>query len=132
MALKDFLKKRLEEKKWAMYKLHKESGVSAGYINMMAKGNAENPSPDKLKKIAKAFGDPYEIWLEQAGYLNPDTEEIRKAFKLKFGILFKDDAVATILTKDGVSEILEGLYNLHETKKGHVIGAIKTIIKSVE
>jgi HTH-type transcriptional regulator, competence development regulator len=39
------------------------------YLSQLERGEAENPSPDKLQKLAQCYGVPYESLMKAAGYL---------------------------------------------------------------
>lgn len=68
--LSTHIKEKLQEKGWAVYHLHRISGVSTGSINAIRDGKTKKPEVEILKKLARAFNEPYELWMEKAGYLN--------------------------------------------------------------
>lgn len=65
--IKDYLREKIDEKGWAVYRLHRISGVSASYINEILKGEIKEVSIGILKKLARAFNEDIELWLEAAG-----------------------------------------------------------------
>lgn len=68
--LGDYLKQKRQERDWAVYYLHQLSGVSTTYINHIESKIRKKPSVEILKKLARAFEEPYEKWLKIAGYLD--------------------------------------------------------------
>lgn len=67
-----FLRKKRAEKNWAVYKLHRQSGVSTTYINQIEANTRQKPSVPILKKLATALDVPYETFMVLAGYITPD------------------------------------------------------------
>jgi HTH-type transcriptional regulator, competence development regulator len=45
------------------------TGISNAYISQVETGKVKNPSPHKLRKLAEAYGIPYESLMQTAGYL---------------------------------------------------------------
>lgn len=53
---------------WSLREAERQSGVSNSYISQIEKGDVE-PSPDVLGRLATAYGVPFELLMEAAGYL---------------------------------------------------------------
>ena len=72
--------KALEETRkglgWSLRKAESESSVSNGYISQIERGDVE-PSPEVLRKLGGAYGIPYAVLLESAGYVTKrdDTKD---------------------------------------------------------
>ncbi|MGA9760973.1 MAG: helix-turn-helix transcriptional regulator [Gaiellaceae bacterium] len=49
-----------------------KSGLSAGYIQKLERGDIKEPSPNKLRGLARALDYPYPKLMELAGYLSED------------------------------------------------------------
>ncbi|HTO77370.1 MAG TPA: helix-turn-helix transcriptional regulator [Thermoanaerobaculia bacterium] len=47
-----------------------KTGISNAYLSQLENGNASNPSPHLLLKLAEYYDVPYESLLEAAGYLH--------------------------------------------------------------
>jgi transcriptional regulator with XRE-family HTH domain len=47
----------------------KKTGVSNAYLSQLERGEATNPSPDKLHTLAEYYGVPYETLMREAGYI---------------------------------------------------------------
>ena len=58
---------------WSLRQAEQASGVSNGYISQIEREEAE-PSPDVLQRLGKAYGIPFEILMESAGYIMKRTE----------------------------------------------------------
>lgn len=58
---------------WSLRQAEKESGVSNGYISQIERGEVE-ASPDVLQKLGRAYGVPFEVLMEAAGYLVKRTQ----------------------------------------------------------
>ena len=84
-----------------------------------------------LRKFAQVFHDPIEVWLEAAGYLD-GIESVEQAIEQRYGPLFKDSKMATILTKKGVIEILEVLATVPEQKLPGMVEFIKTYARGIQ
>lgn len=48
-------------------------GISNAYLSQIERGDAKNPSPQKLYELAKYYKLPYELLLQWAGHVIPDT-----------------------------------------------------------
>jgi len=51
------------------------AGVDAGYLSRIRRGRLKSPpSPEILARLAPHLNIPYEVLLEAAGYLTPETQ----------------------------------------------------------
>ncbi len=50
------------------------TGISNAYLSQLERGDAANPSPQKLYELAKYYKIPYELLLQWAGHVIPDTD----------------------------------------------------------
>ena len=82
-----FLKSLREKQRLSLREAEKESGVSNAYITQMEKGDRPAPSPDILKKLARAYNITVRELLLRAGYLDEpevtatEEERIEAAFQ---------------------------------------------------
>jgi len=60
-------------KKLSLREVEENTRISNAYLSQLERGEAENPSPDKLQKLAKCYGVPYEHLMRAAGYLRPSA-----------------------------------------------------------
>ncbi|MCC6791064.1 MAG: helix-turn-helix transcriptional regulator [Thermomicrobiales bacterium] len=58
---------------WSLRQAERESGVSNSYISQIERGDVE-PSPDVLRRLGAAYGIPFEVLMEAAGYVVKRTE----------------------------------------------------------
>lgn len=58
---------------WSLRDAQRESGVSNSYISQIERGDVE-PSPEVLRRLGEAYGVPFEVLMEAAGYLIKRTE----------------------------------------------------------
>jgi transcriptional regulator with XRE-family HTH domain len=76
-----FLKSLRDRQRMSLRDVERESGVSNAYIAQLEKGDRPAPSPDILKKLARAYNVTVRELLMRAGYLDePEvtaTEEER-------------------------------------------------------
>lgn len=70
MALGSFILKKLKEKDVSLYALQKATKISYSYLLAIEKGKRNNPSYDKLKKIAQALEIDLQELLEAGGFEN--------------------------------------------------------------
>jgi transcriptional regulator with XRE-family HTH domain len=61
-------------KKSSLREVERATGMSNAYLSQLEKGDAKNPSPSILYKLAQFYDVPYESLLASAGYL--DEEQI--------------------------------------------------------
>jgi HTH-type transcriptional regulator, competence development regulator len=45
------------------------TGISNAYLSQLERGDAQNPSPEKLQALAKFYAVPYTDLMHEAGYL---------------------------------------------------------------
>ena len=82
-----FLKSLRDRQRMSLRDVEKESGVSNAYIAQLEKGDRPAPSPDILKKLARAYNVTVRELLLRAGYLDEpevtatDEERIEAAFQ---------------------------------------------------
>ena len=82
-----FLKSLRDRQRMSLRDVERESGVSNAYIAQMEKGDRPAPSPDILKKLARAYNVTVRELLLRAGYLDEpevsatEEERIEAAFQ---------------------------------------------------
>jgi transcriptional regulator with XRE-family HTH domain len=81
----ELIKKAREEKGLSQRQVAIKAGVSHSYLAAVERGVEHRPSPDWLKKVAKALDLNYENLLELAGYLEREEEPA-----LIYGFNFED------------------------------------------
>jgi HTH-type transcriptional regulator, competence development regulator len=59
-------------KQVSLREVEKATGMSNAYLSQLEKGDAKNPSPPLLYKLAEFFEVPYESLLASAGYLDEE------------------------------------------------------------
>ena len=83
----NFLRSLREKQRMSLREAERVSGVSNAYIAQMEKGDRPAPSPDILKKLAKAYNITVRELLLRAGYLDEpevtatEEERIEAAFQ---------------------------------------------------
>ena len=82
-----FLKSLRDRQRMSLRDVEKESGVSNAYIAQLEKGDRPAPSPEILKKLARAYNVTVRELLLRAGYLDEpevtatEEERIEAAFQ---------------------------------------------------
>jgi len=82
-----FLKHLRDRRRMSLRDVERESGVSNAYIAQLEKGDRPAPSPDILKKLARAYNVTVRELLMRAGYLDEpevtatEEERIEAAFQ---------------------------------------------------
>ena len=82
-----FLKSLRDRQRMSLRDVEKASGVSNAYIAQLEKGDRPAPSPDILKKLARAYNVTVRELLLRAGYLDEpevnatEEERIEAAFQ---------------------------------------------------
>jgi HTH-type transcriptional regulator, competence development regulator len=69
--LADELKTLRAMRKLSLREVEEQTRISNAYLSQLERGEAENPSPDKLQRLARCYGVPYESLMKAAGYLRP-------------------------------------------------------------
>jgi HTH-type transcriptional regulator, competence development regulator len=68
-AFGTYLRRLREEKGLTINQLAEAAGISGSQISRIENGLRGIPKPATLRKIAEATGVPYEVLMDQAGYL---------------------------------------------------------------
>ncbi len=82
-----FLKSLRDRQRMSLRDVEKKCGVSNAYITQLEKGDRPAPSPDILKKLARAYNVTVRELLMRAGYLDEpevtatEEERIEAAFQ---------------------------------------------------
>jgi transcriptional regulator with XRE-family HTH domain len=64
----DYLKQRREQKHLTLRQVEEDTGIQNAYLSQLENGKIASPSPKYLHKLAGAYGVPYSMLLEMAGY----------------------------------------------------------------
>lgn len=72
----------------SLREVDKATGISNAYLSQLERGNATNPSPSILYKLAQFYNVPYESLMESAGYLKKSiTGKTRKPSALQAALM---------------------------------------------
>jgi transcriptional regulator with XRE-family HTH domain len=74
MGLAEQLRRIRIVKDVSLREVEKVTGISNAYLSQLESGNATNPSPHILHKLAEFYGVPYTSLMKTAGYLE-ETQE---------------------------------------------------------
>ena len=58
----------------SLREVEEKTGISNAYLSQLERGEAENPTPQKLQKLAKCYDVPYVDLMKAAGYLKAGTQ----------------------------------------------------------
>ncbi|WP_228368654.1 helix-turn-helix domain-containing protein [Dehalococcoides mccartyi] len=127
--LGQFLKSLRDRQRMSLRDAEKESGVSNAYIAQLEKGDRPAPSPDILKKLAKAYNVTVRELLMRAGYLDePEvtaTEEQRIEAAFQYVLADPDYKLGTRLRgEDFDTKGKRGVVITYETLTGKKILSI--------
>ncbi len=127
--LGQFLKSLRDRQRMSLRDVEKESGVSNAYIAQLEKGDRPAPSPDILKKLAKAYNVTVRELLMRAGYLDePEvtaTEEQRIEAAFQYVLADPDYKLGTRLRgEDFDTKGKRGVVITYETLTGKKILSI--------
>lgn len=62
---------------YSLRKVEKATGISNAYLSQLERGEAENPSPDKLKALADFYQIHYMDLMRDAGYISKSADAAR-------------------------------------------------------
>src|SRR5512138_73272 len=115
-----FLKGLREKQRLSLREAEKESGVSNAYIAQIEHGDRSPPSPDILRKLAKAYKVTVRELLMRAGYLEePEvtaTEEERIEAAFQYVLADPDYKLGTRIRGEGLNiEAKRGIIIVYET-----------------
>jgi len=65
-------------RKLSLRQVEKQTGISNAYLSQLERGEAENPTPEKLQKLARCYSVPYVELMKAAGYLKNTSENDRR------------------------------------------------------
>ena len=124
-----FLKSLRDRQRMSLRDVEKESGVSNAYIAQLEKGDRPAPSPDILKKLARAYNVTVRELLLRAGYLDePEvtaTEEERIEAAFQYVLADPDYKLGTRLRGEDLdTQGKRGVVITYETLTGKKILSI--------
>ena len=86
-----YLRELRTNRKLSLHDVEKACGVSNPYLSQLERGDRPSPSPEILKKLARAYQIPVRELFLKAGYLDEpevtatEEERIEAAFPVRFG-----------------------------------------------
>lgn len=127
-----FVDRVMKEKGLSQKQVEEMSGgaIKASYVGSIVRGEAKNPSVEKMKALARGIGVDEESLFriargqrpdEKAARSNPDLWYMRRVFKVTDWLLARSDLV----------DSLEELMRLDYEDQRVVIDSVKKIIASV-
>ena len=69
------LKRLRQIKGVSLRDVEKETQISNAYLSQLERGDAKNPSSQKLARLARYYQLPYEALMHMAGYLDSNEQE---------------------------------------------------------
>jgi transcriptional regulator with XRE-family HTH domain len=56
--------------------VERESGINSGYLSQLERNEIANPTPSVLQRVAKAYGEPFGVLMQWAGYVEDDPQGV--------------------------------------------------------
>jgi Zn-dependent peptidase ImmA (M78 family)/transcriptional regulator with XRE-family HTH domain len=56
--------------------VERESGINSGYLSQLERNEIANPTPSVLHRVAKAYGEPFGVLMQWAGYVEDDPKGV--------------------------------------------------------
>ena len=69
------LKRIRQIKGVSLRNVEKATGISNAYLSQLERGDAKNPSPQKLASLSNYYQVPHEVLMQLAGYLDSITPD---------------------------------------------------------
>lgn len=118
--LADIFMKARKDKNLTLRQVAYKSNLSATYISELERGLRSLPSPERLKSLSDAFKLDYEYLMQQAGYLEKDTENNNDPYDI---LMFSDKEAFESLSENERNRILNSLrdqadYLIDKAKRG--------------
>jgi DNA-binding XRE family transcriptional regulator len=73
-TLAAFVRRNRQDRGWTQTQLAAKAGISQAFVSGIERGINARPEPDTLRSLASAFGVPYMLLMEAAGY-TPDAAQ---------------------------------------------------------
>jgi transcriptional regulator with XRE-family HTH domain len=70
--LGDRLRQLRQERGLSLRDIERDFGINSGYLSQLERNEVANPTPSVLQKIARAYGEPIDVLMEWAGYIERD------------------------------------------------------------
>lgn len=64
-----YLRKLRQAKGLGLREAAARAGLNHGYLSQLERGRVAQPSPRVLRKLAEAYEEPYEVLMQEVGYL---------------------------------------------------------------
>lgn len=119
----EFLKGLRDKRRMSLRDVERECGVANSYLSQIEKGERPAPSPDILRRLAKAYNVPARYLMEQAGFLDePEvtaTEEERVNAAFDYVMSDPDYKLGARIRGEGLNtEAKKGIVIVYETLTG--------------
>ena len=56
----------------SLREVERRSGINSGYLSQLERNEIANPTPSVLQKVARAYGEPFSVLMQWAGYVEDD------------------------------------------------------------
>jgi HTH-type transcriptional regulator, competence development regulator len=65
-----------EKRGISLREMERRSGINSGYLSQLERDEIAQPTPSVLNRIAEPYGEPVEVLMEWAGYINADPKAL--------------------------------------------------------
>jgi Zn-dependent peptidase ImmA (M78 family)/transcriptional regulator with XRE-family HTH domain len=74
--LGDRLRESRNSRGLSLRAVERESGINSGYLSQLERNEIANPTPSVLQRVAKAYGEPFAVLMQWAGYVEEDPKGV--------------------------------------------------------
>jgi transcriptional regulator with XRE-family HTH domain len=78
------------EKGLSLREVERQSGVNSGYLSQLERNEIASPGPSTLQKLAAAYGEPFDVLMLWAGYIEADDTGLAPNAKRALSMLGED------------------------------------------
>lgn len=83
----------------SLREVERRSGVNSGYLSQLERNEVTHPGPTVLQKVSKGYGEPFQVLMRWAGYIEDDPSGLSPNAQRALSVLgddFTDDEVEAL------------------------------------
>lgn len=110
---------------WTLRDVSNRSGFNSGYLSLLERGAVRQPKPNILRRLAKAYDEPFELLMTWAGYVEADPDGLSPNQRRALSLLGPDP------TEDELAA-LRTILSMLRKNKGATFSRVYDLVLSVD
>src|SRR4051794_9843691 len=100
------LREARNDRKLSLRDIEKTSGINTGYLSQLERGEVAHPRPAILQRVADAYGEPFNVVMQWAGYVEADPGGVSPNAQRALSVLGEDFSDEELKAMKAVLDVL--------------------------